>query len=257
MDESLANVLVKAGFRSAIIRLHTGLTRKQVTSLRKKLGVCGPSESGPLPNAESLLVKRAVSLEASLFMLAYLITADKPREAVDIHAVMAAHTQYLDSHSALRGGNLDLENILELDDAWLIARDYRSQEVTMRSCSNCHIEFVASINHRRHACPLCEGVQVRDPFHCDVADRAVSTRNVGELIEISVKVSQWENWGYKADEIKSEFALSEGELVACRKLLSLADDEIKRLCLKFQTGDRLVKYLIKAPAVRGHGLQAA
>ncbi|EPA99508.1 hypothetical protein PG5_03150 [Pseudomonas sp. G5(2012)] len=72
-----------------------------------------------------------------------------------------------------------------------------------------------------------------------------------------MKVSQWENWGYKTDEIKSEFALSEGELVACRKLLSLTDDEIKRLCLKFQTGDRLVKFLIKSPAVRGHGLQAA
>jgi len=127
----------------------------------------------------------------------------------------------------------------------------------MRSCSNCHIEFVTSINHRRHACPLCEGVQVRDPFHCDVADRTVSARSVGELIEISVKVSQWENWGYSTDEIKGEFSLSEGELGACRKLLSLADDEIKGLCLKFQTGDRLVKYLIKARAVRGHGLQAA
>lgn len=79
MDESLASVLVKAGFRSAIIRLHTGLTRKQVTSLRKKLGVCGPSESGPLPNAESLLVKRAVSLEASLFMLGVQVRRNKGR----------------------------------------------------------------------------------------------------------------------------------------------------------------------------------
>lgn len=257
MDEALAGVLVKAGFRSAIIRLHTGLTRKQVTSLRKKLGVCGPSESGPLPNAESLLVKRPVSLEASLFMLAYLITAEKPREAIDIHAVMAAHTQYLDSHSSLRGGNMDLENILELDDAWLVARDYRSQEVTMRTCNSCHVEFVASINHRRHACPLCDGVQVRDPFHCDFADRPVSTRSVGELIEFSHKVSQWENWGYSAEEIRSELSLSSHEFSACKKILSFSEAEVGHLCSKYSTGDRLVKHLIKAPTARANSLLAA
>ncbi|MBJ2179998.1 hypothetical protein JC795_17550 [Pseudomonas veronii] len=250
MDESLAKTLVHVGFRSAIIRIHTGMTRKQVTSLRKREGIVGPSESGPLPNAESLLAKKEATLEASLFMLAYLITAKSPRTTIDVEAVMAAHSQYYDCHAALRNGQLDLENVLEIDDAWVIARDYRSKEVTMRSCSTCHIEFVVSINRPKHCCPLCDGVQVRDRFHCDHADRAVSKRSVAELIELSQKVTQWENWGYSPSEIQKELGISQKEFDACTKLQGFTDPQLQGVLDKYTSGDSLVKALMKGSRSR-------
>lgn len=256
MDESLAKTLVHVGFRSAIIRIHTGMTRKQVTSLRKREGIVGPSESGPLPNAESLLAKKEATLEASLFMLAYLITAKAPRSEIDVDAVMAAHSQYYDCHAALRNGQLDLENVLEIDDAWVIARDYRSKEVTMRSCSTCHIEFVVSINRPKHCCPLCEGVQVRDRFHCDFADRSLTHKTPAELIEMSSKVSQWINWGYSVEEIKAEYELTDKEFAACKKLQSFGPSKLQDILNRYASGDRLVKALLSGTRTQTAPLRA-
>lgn len=59
MDDTLAKTLVHVGFRSAIIRIHTGMTRKQVTSLRKREGIVGPSNLAPS------LMQRVCSLKGS------------------------------------------------------------------------------------------------------------------------------------------------------------------------------------------------
>ncbi len=168
MHPTLHIRMAPCGFRSAIIRAQTGLTRKQVASLRKRLGIVGPAESGPLPQAHSILSGKAKAMEASLFMLNYLYLAKTPRVDVDIDAVIAAHDQYFHCHAAIRNGQVDLENFLDIDDAWVVARDYRALEVMMRSCSGCHIQFVSSIHDGRQCCPICNGAVVRtDMFSCD------------------------------------------------------------------------------------------
>ncbi|HBN7932908.1 FlhC family transcriptional regulator [Pseudomonas aeruginosa] len=228
--------MARCGFRSAIIRVQTGMTRKQVASLRKRLNIVGPAESGPLPLAHSILSKKARAMEASLFMLNYLYLAKSPRNDVDIDAVIAAHDQYMNCHVGVRGGQADLENLLEIDDAWVVARDYRTQEVMMRSCSGCHIQFVASVQDSRQCCPICNGAVVRtDLFSCD-AQTAKTDRTIPELIEMASLVQQFKNWGSTEAEIRAEHALNAEEFSLCLSMAKLPSSQLALVNQRYNSG---------------------
>ncbi|CAI9912124.1 TPA: FlhC family transcriptional regulator [Pseudomonas aeruginosa] len=236
MDTTLDVRMARCGFRSAIIRAQTGLTRKQVASLRKRLGIVGPAESGPLPQAHSILSGKAKAMEASLFMLNYLYLAKTPRVDVDIDAVIAAHDQYFHCHAAIRNDQMDLDNFLDIDDAWVVARDYRALEVMMRSCSGCHIQFVSSIHDSRQCCPICNGAVVRtDLFSCD-AQAVVTERSVPELIEISALVMQFKHWGCTETEICKEHGLNSDEYALCLALPKLTNAHLASITNRFATG---------------------
>lgn len=224
--EDLGTLLVRSGLRTAIIVAETAMTRKQITAARKKFGIRGAAESGPLPQAESLLANRPMTLEASLFMHAYLLIANQPKAGVDIKAVLAAHAHYLDCHGAIRGGRVDVDTMLELDRAWVLARDYRSMSLGMRSCHNCHIEFVASFNDRRQACPICSGTNIKSSTH---ANDAPPMRSIEEFIEISEKVKNQINWGNSDDEIIADLALRDDELDLCKELARMSPRQLGSL----------------------------
>lgn len=242
MDNSLDVRMARCGFRSAIIRAETGLTRKQVASLRKRLGIVGPAESGPLPQAPSILSGKTKAMEASLFMLNYLYLAKTPRIDVDIDAVIAAHDQYFQCHAAIRNNQVDLENFLDIDDAWVVARDYRALEVMMRSCNGCHIQFVSSIHDSRQCCPICSGAVVRtDLFVCDA--QAVSThRTVSELVELSGMTLQYKNWGCTEAEICKEQDLNSDEYMLCLALSKLTNNHLAAISKRFVTGLELLSH---------------
>lgn len=241
MDTTPLDVrMAKCGFRSAIIRAQTGLTRKQVASLRKRLGIVGPAESGPLPLAHSILTGKAKAMEASLFMLNYLYLAKTPRIDVDIDAVIAAHDQYFHCHGAIRGGQVDLDNFLDIDDAWVVARDYRAQEVMMRSCSGCHIQFVASIHDNRQCCPICSGAVVRsDLFSCD-AQTVFTERSVADLIEVSGVVMRFKHWGCTESEICKEQSLNSDEYSLSLALSKLTNSHLAAISQRFNDGTALL-----------------
>lgn len=236
MDTSLDVRMARCGFRSAIIRVQTGLTRKQVASLRKRLGIVGPAESGPLPQAQSILSGKGRAMEASLFMLNYLYLAKTPRNEVDIDAVIAAHDQYLHCHVGIRGGQADLDNLLEIDDAWVVARDYRAQEVIMRSCNGCHIQFVSSVHDSRQCCPICSGAVVRsDRFSCD-AQVVETERSVPELIELASCVLQFRNWGANMSEICKEHGMNGDEYALCLVLAKLNSAQLALVNQHYSAG---------------------
>lgn len=200
--------LVMAGFRSIIIRTETGLSRKQVQCLRNRLNVQGPGESGPLPYSESILLQRSRAAEATLFMLNYLNIVNNPDPTcgMDILAVVAAHKTYVENHGALRGGRVDLDCFLEIDDAWVLARDYREQVVTMRPCKTCFIKFVTSIHHTHSNCPLCNGVTVRDE------EPASNGKLVKQLIDVLPSLRRRLAWGETVVEVAQELNLSQEEV---------------------------------------------
>ncbi|NWC84073.1 hypothetical protein HX798_27870 [Pseudomonas putida] len=240
MDTTLDVRMARCGFRSAIIRAQTGLTRKQVASLRKRLGIIGPAESGPLPQAHSILSGKSKAMEASLFMLNYLYLAKAPRMEVDIDAVIAAHDQYVHCHAAIRNGRVDLDNFLDIDDAWVVTRDYRALEVMMRSCSGCHIQFVSSIHDNRQCCPICNGAVVRsDVFACD-AQIAVTDRSVAELIELASPVLKFKNWGATQIEICKELRLNNDEYSLCQGLSKITKAQFAMLTQRYSNGVELL-----------------
>lgn len=225
MDD-LGTLLVRSGLRTAIIVAETKMNRKQITAARKRFGIRGNAESGPLPQAESLLSSRPLTLEASLFMHGYLLVAKQPKSGVDIKAVLAAHTHYLDCHAGIRGGRIDTSTLLELDRAWVLARDYRSMVLGMRTCHTCHLEFVASINDRRHACPICSGVDIKCPSE---ATSVSGIRTIDDFIEFAQKVKNQLNWGNSDLEIMSDLGLREDELDLCKELARLSARDLQSL----------------------------
>lgn len=249
--------MARCGFRSAIIRVQTGLTRKQVASLRKRLNIVGPAESGPLPQAHSILSGKARAMEASLFMLNYLYLAKNPRNDVDIDAVIAAHDQYLHCHVGIRGGQADLDNLLEIDDAWVVARDYRGQEVMMRSCSGCHIQFVASVQDSKQCCPICNGAVVRsDLFSCD-AQVATTMRDVPELIELASQVSKFRNWGATDSEVCAELELNSEEYSLCLAMAKLNSSQLSVINQRYASGIHLLSAFMRDGVVALKASRAA
>ncbi|WP_237046859.1 FlhC family transcriptional regulator [Aquipseudomonas alcaligenes] len=223
--EDLGIQLVKAGLRTAIIVAESGMTRKQITAARKRLNIRGNAESGPLPQAESLLGSRQLTLEASLFMHAYLMIAHQPKVGIDIRSVVAAHTHYLDCHASLRGQQIDIETVLDLDRAWVLARDYRAMVISMRTCQDCRLEFVSSFNDRRFCCPICSGVRCKAPEE-SVLDKRHS-RTLPEYLEIAQQVAKQVNWGNTAEEIARDLQLNDDEFELARDLSKLSPREIR------------------------------
>lgn len=244
--QDLGSTLVKAGLRTAIIVAETNMTRKQITAARKKMGIKGNTDSGPLPQAESLLSSRPLTLEASLFMHAYLLVAKQPKSGVDIRAVLAAHSHYVECHASIRSGRIETKTLLELDRAWVLARDYRSMVVGMRTCHSCSLEFVASINDRRHACPICSGVNIATPVACS---KLSSARALSDFIEISQKVKIQINWGNSSSEIIEDLGLSPDEYDLCVELSRLSSKELKSLAESNHDGAQILEMVRGASTV--------
>ncbi len=229
MNTELAIKLVKAGMRNCIIRTEVGLTRKRISLLRKNLNVLSASDTGPMPEAANLLQNQKKALEATIFLLSYLAVSKDPRPqaGTDLLAVIGAHRAYETAHAALRGTRVDTDVLLDIDDCYVIARDWRSREIELRECKHCKVDFVASTRNRRQACPLCSGVQINAPHEeqCEVgaadAVPAGVMRTPSELIALIPQVRQQHAWGLAQAEIASRLELSMLELAVVLAIDSL------------------------------------
>lgn len=221
--ENLGTILVKAGMRTAIIAIEANMSRKQITAARKRLQIRGSSESGPLPQAENILGSRTLTLEASLFMQSYLSIAHRPKTQVDILSVLAAHSHYLDCHAGIRDGKIDTDCVLDLDRAWVLARDFRSIEVGMRTCHDCRIEFVAAFNDRRQACPICSGIKITTPEQSGTT----KGKTISEFVELAGQIAKQLNWGNTDDEIAKDLNLTDTEYELAKVLSRLSPREIR------------------------------
>jgi len=221
-EKSIHERLVKSGLRTIILVSQTSMKRKQITAIRKQLGLRGSADSGPLPHSETILGSREMILEATLFMNSYLMIAENPAECIDNLAVISAHSHYLECHGSLRGGAVDQEIYLDLDRAWVIARDYRAMNVTMRACKSCHTEFVASSACRRFNCPLCSGITIEVPTDAE-------SKSLSELAGLSASVSKYLNWGTSDEEVCKEMGITKSELTVAKALNSLSPRELRAL----------------------------
>lgn len=240
-NAALIDMMVKAGFRCTIITLHTELTAKQVTSARKRLNVVSRGGSGPLPLGSRILASKARVIEAALFMGAYLRGARKPLLGVDVEAVIAAHQSYLGYREAL---NFTPTECLSIDEAWVVAREYRSKDLVMRACRCCQLSYVALTSTNKSTCPYCSQSVVKDRFHCDVNDAAMSDRPAEELLALALNIQQLTNWGYSSHEIMKQLGLNQPEYLTALELLDYKDVERREIVALYPAGDQLVRALV-------------
>lgn len=249
-NTALIDMMVMAGFRCTIITLHTDLTAKQVTSARKRLKVVSRGGSGPLPLGSRILSSKARIIEAALFMGAYLRGARSPLLGIDVEATIAAHQSYLTYRDVLR---LNPAESLSIDEAWVIAREYRSKDVVMRVCRKCDLTYVALTSTNKSTCPYCSQVVVKDRFHCDVIDAAMSERPAEELLALALNIQQLTNWGYSAHEIMTQLELNQSEYLAGLELLEHKEPDRRAMVELYPVGDHLVRALVtrdSVPALR-------
>jgi len=249
MDSAtLTQQMVEAGFRCSIITVHTDHTSKQVNRLRKQMGVEYKGGSGPLPGGVCLLSSAAQVVEATLFMCAYLQVAKNPYVDVDIHALMAAYRFYLGYRPTGQVGQVALGDILHIDRAWVIAREYRSKEVVVRKCSSrqCSAPYLvpSSMGHRS-SCPFCSAVVERDRFHCDVEDAELTSRPVDELLQLATRVQDLGRWGLADEEVAQELGLSNVEFLATRRLNAFGEPARQAMAKRYPTGNALVRALTR------------
>ena len=167
VDLPLAALMIKAGMRPGPIEKESGVTRKQIAKLRRDLGCLSGNDSGPLQAVDTILRDKNMALEASLFVHHYLYICDV--EPVDVglqvRTLIEAYDAYLDTHSSLRNGSMDLDVLLSIDNCWVIMREWRGQEINKRDCSKCGIAFITSLKTNHHVCPICAGVSIKQKYN--------------------------------------------------------------------------------------------
>jgi hypothetical protein len=147
--EDLALRLLARGARNVIVETHTGLSAYVLRSLRKDLGVDHVA-NGPIPYpGGSALACRETQIHLGLVAAAYRRIGGKGVQArIDIDAVIGAHDLY---RRSIEGGVR-----LDINDAWMVARDLHSGWAQLVDCPSCAVDYLSWDSASPEcACPYC------------------------------------------------------------------------------------------------------
>lgn len=146
--------LIRRGYRTKIVYLETGVPQAKIRSIHKELFGRSPW-SGQLPEAERILNTRVRAIDASLLIHLYRKVYHLKAEAqIDIDALSMAH----DAYKSLREewGMLSARDPIDVNEAWVLARDLRSRHLVTSVCPTCGFHYVWSVTQERTpSCPTC------------------------------------------------------------------------------------------------------
>lgn len=154
-SENMINKMVSLGFRKVIISVTLGAPERLIDAMKKS---CGQSDAGRgrLKNAVSLLATNSEKVEATNFMTIYLRVAKDPGKVVDISEIIMSFEIYQTMHRQFSMINRVPLHI-DANAAWIMARDFRAEEIRMVTCVHCDNHFVSPYDDRIHKCPFCNG----------------------------------------------------------------------------------------------------
>jgi hypothetical protein len=148
---ALAIALLERGTRVSIVRHLTDLPRMVVRRMYHEVHGVAPG-SGQLPTTARVMSTRARQVQASLWACLYVDELGPDRErALDPLALILAHDLYLE---VARGQGL--RPTLDLNAAWVVARDLHAGLAGLRPCARCQIAYLVCAEPRvPPTCPLC------------------------------------------------------------------------------------------------------
>lgn len=153
--DSLISKMVNLGFRKVIICSSTGAPERQIDALKKNSGQEDVGR-GRLKIATTFLEMRQDKIEATNFMTIYLRMAKDPEKVLDIREIITSYEIYLKLHHKFRPRSSS-GIIIDANAAWILARDYRMEEIKMVTCNHCANHFISPYEDRRkHTCPFCD-----------------------------------------------------------------------------------------------------
>ncbi len=158
-SDARALALIELGFRTSIVHLETNLPTGRIRDLFHGWhGLAGSSlkpSSGSLPESDTILKTRANNAEGTLFVLLYLrFAGDGAKHCINIDAIIKAHR--LLTGNRARFGAVFTNQPLDVNQAWVLARDFRSDTLKLRRCIHCSAPYlVVDHQHNQPKCPFC------------------------------------------------------------------------------------------------------
>ncbi|MHB8409014.1 MAG: hypothetical protein ACYDHY_13130 [Acidiferrobacterales bacterium] len=157
---AVAADLLRRGLSAPIVAVETGITECQAKRLRQTLGL-GIARRGVLRETASILANDQGRLEIALFAAGYRrLGGDAVLEAVQIDAMLRAHDMYIALRRAI---GLPARGAINLNEAWIVARDARSGVLLWRSCNDLRCKSVYVVSNERWThpkisatCPVCK-----------------------------------------------------------------------------------------------------
>jgi hypothetical protein len=151
----LAISLIRRGMRTSIVGLVTGVHPVVLRELHHEIHRRKPA-SGQLPSSSGVLRSPLIQASASAFASLYRALAQADiLTAVDNRAVVEAHDLYLEQVGDLASAGGQGVPI-DINHAWIIARDLTTGVVRFQFCQRCRIHYVvADLANTPPICPLC------------------------------------------------------------------------------------------------------
>ena len=147
--------LIERGLRISIVSHLTGLHPKTLRALYRELQGRSPP-SGPLPSAAAILTTRTAQAMASLFALCYrTVGGTGIFDQLELQALLTAYELYRELVEALLS-EISPRNPLDINAAWVLARDLHTGAVYFRECSHCAVQFLCALESLSPPdCPIC------------------------------------------------------------------------------------------------------
>ncbi len=152
----LAIDLIERAMRTSIVARETQLRPALLRELHREVHGDKPV-AGQLPSTSGILHSPRLQASASVFVALYQALGGAPSAgAVDVRALMHAHRLYLEQLSTLPAAEKTLGEPIDINAAWVIARDLTTGLAARRFCPHCAVHYLAADFSRRSLqCPIC------------------------------------------------------------------------------------------------------
>ena len=147
--------LIIRGMRLSIVSHITGIPLKPLRSLHRELLGCGPT-AGPLPSTRRIFATRSAQASASLLAALYRSAGGRSiYDRIDMTALLSAHDLYWELMAVAVSSTSPIKR-LDINQAWIIARDIRTGAAYFQACRHCHIQLISATDARSPLnCPIC------------------------------------------------------------------------------------------------------
>jgi hypothetical protein len=149
-----AIALIRRGMRTSIVGHISGLPPATVRALYKEVHGRRPTP-GQLPTSSGVLCSPRRQASATLFAVLYRALGGEAIErTVVVDALLKAHVLYVEQLGRLQGEPLG--SPIDINQAWIIARDLTIGEARFRCCGSCGIRYlIADFSRTALRCPVC------------------------------------------------------------------------------------------------------
>lgn len=147
--------LLAEGFRARIVHIETGIDLSYLRRMAKELSGGARSPSGSLPRSSTVLATRAALMEGALWAALYRsIGGNQIYRQLMLEEVRRSYRLYLELREELP---LQMETPIDINRAWVLARDIRSDTAWIERCGVCGTIYIHALDQRfAPSCPSCD-----------------------------------------------------------------------------------------------------